>query len=311
MKRTVQISKFGTSGTKHENIMCSFPRCVSTPETRTVNLTSDGVECIPEFGEHKYKRYGGNTVPHVHPGMIEIICCRRGADLSFNSAGDIVPFRPGSVFAAQPETPHSLRLYPKSLSTVWIWFRIPKPGKTILGLSSAETEWLVGKLRSLPVSFAFTEALGKSFRRLWHLYDDAPRGTVERRLLMRDAATRLLLDIVEASAARVGEQVNVRLGTLIDEMRRDPSRDYTIDELADRAAMSVAKLTACFRRETGLPPHAFLVFCRMAKAKELLSTTTRSVGSISHELGFPTAQHFAAQFHREVGKSPLEFRVSK
>ena len=289
--------------------MVSRPEYIETSETETVDLSPDGVGCIPILGEHRYKRAGGATVPHIHPEMIEIICCRRGANLSFDCNGAIVPFRPGMVFAAQPETPHFLRRYPKSLSTVWIWFLLPKSGRTILGLSRAETEWLVKKLRSLPVQFEATDALMQSFRRLWNIYRAEPRGTVERRLLMRDAATRLLLDIVEASTARVEEtHESEKLRALIDDMRRNPSLDRSVDDLAERAAMSVAKLTTCFRRETGLPPHAFLVFCRIAAAKELLAATKKSVGAIAHDLGFPSAQHFATQFRRETGMTPLAWR---
>lgn len=289
--------------------MISRPEYIETSETETVDLSPDGVDCIPVLGEHRYKRAGGATVPHVHPDMIEIICCRRGANLSFDCNGETVPFRPGMVFAAQPETPHFLRRYPKSLSTVWIWFRLPKSGRTALGLSRAETEWLVGRLRTLPVQFEATDALMQSFRRLWNIYRAEPRGTVARRLLMRDAATRLLLDVVESSAARVEDtHENEKLRAIIEDIRRNPSLDRSVDDLAERAAMSVAKLTTCFRRETGLPPHAFLVFCRIAAAKEMLASTKKSVGAIAHDLGFPSAQHFATQFRHETGMTPLAWR---
>ena len=280
-----------------------------TPQQRIVDLSPDGIDCIPVLGEHRYKRAGGSTKPHVHPGIIEIICCRRGANLSFESNGKIVPFRPGTVFSSQPNVPHFLRLYPKSLSTFWIWFKIPHAGETILGLSTAETKWLVGKLRSLPSSFAFTEPLAQSFRRLWQLYDDVPKGTVRRKLLMRDAVMRCLLDVVEASEVKVEEQSDMRLDSIIEKIRNNPSREYPIDELAEGAAMSVAKLTESFRRETGLPPHAFVVFCRIAKAKEILSSTKTSVGAIANALGFTSSQHFATQFRRETGMSPLEWRA--
>ena len=295
-------------GAGRSEVAVSWPKYVQTRDTRTVDLSPDGIGCIPVLGENRYKRIGGGTKPHVHPGIIEIICCRRGANLSFESNGKIVPFRPGTVFSSQPNVPHFLRLYPKSLSTFWIWFKLPGPGETVLDLSSAETEWLVGRLRSLPVSFAFTDALSRSFRRLWQLYDDASRGTVERRLLMRDAATRLLIDVVEASSMRADGHMNEQLGAIIGAIRKDPSRVYSIDELASGAAMSVAKLTESFRRETGLPPHAFVVFCRIVKAKELLSSTRKSVGAIANELGFASPQHFATRFRRETGKTPLEWR---
>jgi len=289
-------------------VMKSFPQYVQTAETRVVDLTPDGVDALPVLGEHKYKQAGGGTRPHIHPGMIEIICCRRGANLAFDSKGQTVRFPPGTVFVAQPETPHFLRRYPKSLSTVWIWFRLPKKGESVLGLSPEETAWLVGRLRKMPVRFDASDAVKQSFRRLWHLYDTAPHGTIERRLTLRHAAMCLLIDLVESSSEKKADTSSVRFEALVEEMRRDPSRACNLDELAGRAAMSVAKLTVCFRRHTGLPPHAFLMFCRIAKAKELLTGTDRSIGSIARELGYSSAQHFATQFRRETGQAPYEWR---
>ncbi len=295
-----------------DGVMASLPEYMDTPETKVVDLAPDGVDCIPVLGEHNYKRFGGSTVPHVHPGMIEMMCCRRGANLSFDCDGEIIPFRPGMMFVAQPETPHFLRRYPKGLSTVWIWFRMPERGRTILGLSGDETAWLVKRLRTLPVKFEATEPLRASFRRLWSLYREPARPAPARRLLLRDAATRLLLDIAESADERSDyERSNAKLLALIDEIRRSPSLDCSVDDLAERAAMSVANLTACFRRETGLPPHSFIIFCRIAAAKELLATTQRSVGAIANELGFPSAQHFATQFRRETGMTPLAWRCRR
>ena len=127
--------------------------------------------------------------------------------------------------------------------------------------------------------------------------------------MMRDAVMRCLLDVVEASEVKVEEQSDMRLDSIIEKIRNNPSREYPIDELAEDAAMSVAKLTESFRRETGLPPHAFVVFCRIAKAKEILSSTKTSVGAIANALGFTSSQHFATQFRRETGMSPLEWRA--
>ena len=293
-------------------VLESRPVYLKNDEATTVDLAPDSLDCIPVLGRLHYARAGGGTVPHVHPGMIEILLCRRGAGLSFEYGGKIVAFRPGTVFAAQPEVPHFLRRYPKGLSMDWILFRLPKGrGGTVLGLSAAETRWLVGRLRALPCSFSSTNLLDQSFRHLWQTYDNVPRGAVERRLLMRDAATRLLLDVVGASELRADRAVQgdvARIAEIVKDMRGNPSRDYSADELVRRAGMSVAKLTECFRRETGLPPHAFLVFCRIARAKELLTGTARSVAAIAHELGFTSSQHFATQFRRETGKTPLEWR---
>lgn len=72
--------------------------------------------------------------------------------------------------------------------------------------------------------------------------------------------------------------------------------------------LSAPTLTTLFRRRTGLPPHAFLVSCRIAKAKETLARTRQGVAEIARQLGFPSSQYFATQFKRETGLTPRAWR---
>ena len=286
----------------------SLPYYPNTLEETVVNLSEDGIPCIPVLGDTHYSRSGDGTVPHVHPGMIEILCCRRGSDLSFDYGGTVHPFRPGDIFVAQPETPHFLQRYPKSLAMHWLWFKLPSATQTVLGLSRAETRWLVDRLRALPVAFAAGEPVKRSFNRLWQLYQTLPKRTVERRLLLRDAALHLLLRLVDTSQHLLRVPENDTLDAVIAEMRNAPAADYPVESLMRRTAMSAPTLTTLFRRRTGLPPHAFLVACRIDKAKKALAKSRQDVAAIARELGFPSSQYFATQFKRETGMSPREWR---
>ena len=286
----------------------SLPSYPKTSEATVVNLAEDGISCIPVLGDTHYSRSGGGTVPHVHPGMIEILCCRRGADLSFDYGGTVYPFRPGDVFVAQPEVPHFLQRYPKSLAMHWLWFKLPSATQTVLGLSGAETRWLVSRLRALPAAFAAGEPVKRAFNRLWQLYQSVPPRTVERRLLLRDAALHLLLRLVDTSRHLLRAPEDDTLDAVIAEMRDSPAADYPIEVLMRRTAMSAPTLTALFRRRTGLPPHAYLVACRIAKAKDALAKSRQEVSAIARQLGFPSSQYFATQFKRETGLSPRDWR---
>ena len=286
----------------------SLPSYPKTTEATVVNLSGDGISCIPVLGDTHYSHSGGGTVPHVHPGMIEILCCRRGADLSFDYGGTVYPFRPGDVFVAQPEVPHFLQRYPKSLAMHWLWFKLPSATQTVLGLSCAETRWLVGRLRALPVVFAAGEPVKRAFNRLWHLYQTVSKGTVERRLQLRNAALHLLLRLVDTSRHLLHAPKDDTLDVVIAEMRDSPADNYPIEVLMQRTAMSAPTLTALFRRRTGLPPHAYLVACRIAKAKEALAKSRQGMSAIARQLGFPSSQYFATQFKRETGITPRDWR---
>ena len=184
----------------------SLPTYPVDSEVTVVDLTKDGLPFIPILGDTHYSRPSGGTIPHVHPGMIEILFCRRGEELSFECAGEVVSFRVGEVFVAQPEKPHFLRKYPKGLAMYWLWFRIPRAGATVAGLSPAETRWLVARLRALPVRIAGGAEVGRAFRHLWQVYDTEKVRT-SRRLLLREA----VLHVPKKSHARsVGSPIIVK-----------------------------------------------------------------------------------------------------
>ena len=280
-------------------------------EASVANLADDGLPFIPLLVESHFSRVDPNAYRHVHPGMVEIIYCRRGRGVSIDFGDHALPFPAESVMVMQPSVLHTVRPYPKSFSAMSICFRIPRRGEVLSGLSRAETRWLVARLRALPVSFAATDDLARSFQRLWRVYRETPRKAPERRLVVRTAAMQLLMDVLDAAAAGHRPPIDVRLSSLLDEIRENPAREWSVEELATRAAMSVPVLTERCRRLTGLPPHQFIVSCRMEKARKALASTDRSIAAIANDLGIATVSHFAHLFRRETGMSPREWRTAR
>ncbi|MDD2461346.1 MAG: helix-turn-helix domain-containing protein, partial [Kiritimatiellae bacterium] len=59
---------------------------------------------------------------------------------------------------------------------------------------------------------------------------------------------------------------------------------------------------------TGLPPHHFLLTCRIEEAKRRLSVKGLSITRIAQDLGFCSSQHFSSHFKRATGLKPLAWR---
>ncbi|WP_156490335.1 helix-turn-helix domain-containing protein, partial [Oleiphilus sp. HI0086] len=49
---------------------------------------------------------------------------------------------------------------------------------------------------------------------------------------------------------------------------------------------------------------------RMDRAKEYLISTPEGIEQIAFKVGFSNASSFSSAFSREVGRSPLEFRLT-
>jgi signal transduction histidine kinase/AraC-like DNA-binding protein len=79
-------------------------------------------------------------------------------------------------------------------------------------------------------------------------------------------------------------------------------------DLARHVALSEDYLTACFRKELGVTPIAYLNRYRVSQAKQLLAGTGKSVTEIALEVGFSDSGYFSRVFRREVGLSPEAYR---
>jgi AraC-like DNA-binding protein len=79
-------------------------------------------------------------------------------------------------------------------------------------------------------------------------------------------------------------------------------------DLARHVALSEDYLTACFRKELGVTPIAYLNRYRVNQARQLLTGTSKSITEIALEVGFSDSSYFSRVFRREVGISPEAYR---
>lgn len=102
-----------------------------------------------------------------------------------------------------------------------------------------------------------------------------------------------------------------RLQLLIDEVRTDPARRWTLDEMANFSGLSTSHFRAIFKSRTGETPGQFQLRARMAEAARLLSATDLPIKQIASRLDFDQLPHFYRQFVLAHGIPPAEYRRAK
>lgn len=88
-------------------------------------------------------------------------------------------------------------------------------------------------------------------------------------------------------------------------------RDLRLDKVASVACLSPYHFHRLFREVFGETPNQYLQRRRLANARELLSSTERTVTEICLEVGFESMTSFSALFRRAYECSPREFRCSQ
>lgn len=256
---------------------------------------------MPLLGNNTYLRTTGKSPLHRHVGCIEVLYCRRGV-CEYESCGRIYRLMPGQVFVSRPNEPHEMLSDPNGQSTYYFLFRLR--GRKPWDWEDEELRFIEGKLRNLPRVFDGDKIISSSFAQLIRTVGSELEEGVERRFRVRMGCMNLLLAIIDAAGKIPAAARSSLIHKIAEEMREHPERAYSIEELVARTGFSSSSILSAFKATTGYTPHAYLVKCRIDKAKELLRSGTMKVTDISHSLGFPSSQHFAAQFRKFTGASP-------
>jgi AraC-like DNA-binding protein len=99
-----------------------------------------------------------------------------------------------------------------------------------------------------------------------------------------------------------------RLQALASRIAEEPGREWAVATLAREAGYAPDHFSRRFAALTGLRPQAYVIRARMARARQLLTESTLSVGEIAHVLGYRDVYFFSRQFHQRCGLAPTAYR---
>ena len=101
-----------------------------------------------------------------------------------------------------------------------------------------------------------------------------------------------------------------QLAQLLDRVRADLRRDWTVAAMAEAVAMSQRSFLRRFTAGTGMAPSAWLAQARVEEVRRLLESSSLRVEQIADQAGYRSVQVLRDQFKRSVGVSPKAYRAS-
>ena len=276
---------------------------------REIDLKSLGIAGAERLSIVRIDSVLSRLKPHRHSGCVEIILCLRGENLRCIHKDKEDVLRPGEVFIAFPDERHCILEGPKGRFTYSLLFRMKDP-KGLFGFTSQEANSILKRMRGAGRSIvAVPQSLQGVFQTIFKVYDNPDVDRLERKMRIRHLLDSILVVLVESCEKGVRATVvrDAEIRTIADQMMERPLGNYPLEEVCKRIGVSKTGFIARFKRVTGLPPHAYLLKCRVDLAKKKLQEG-RKLASVAHELGFSSLPHFTKVFREITGVPPTQWR---
>lgn len=89
-------------------------------------------------------------------------------------------------------------------------------------------------------------------------------------------------------------------------LRERLAESFTLDDVADYAALDKFHLSRAFRAQIGMPPHTYLTHLRVQRARHLLRQGIRA-SELAPRVGFYDQSQLTRHFKRIVGVTPARY----
>jgi AraC-like DNA-binding protein len=254
------------------------------------------LECLhATFVNHSYS-------PHTHDtyvmGVIEqgVECYRLNGVNRRAVAGDVCIVNPGEVHDGSPgENGYRYRMFYPSVSL-------------ISGISEQVTERPTGQVHFRNALFQDNE--------VWRLLAGAhyalqtAQQSLERDSALTEAATLLVKRYGELRRPVIGigrEASAIR--RVCEYIQDNLDQDLDLSILAQLVGFSPYRLIRSFRLALGVTPHAWVIGCRVKRAKEFLAQGHMPV-DVAVSCGFYDQAHMTRLFKGAIGVTPGKYRTA-
>lgn len=258
-----------------------------------MNLVPSLAGYFPLAKWHYFARPEGST-------QLILILCVRGEGWLQLSRGEY-RVRPGNLIILQPNEPHS---YGAKAHRPWsiYWCHATGPGAWEFGkhllAQNACPIWQVTDYPRLVT--VFTQMLG-----------ELEQGYGLDHLLPASATLAHLLGLVYTMGRLQrdgGMESTLRIRQVAEYLQQLPSKDVSVNALAEMANLSVSHFSALFKRVTGFAPIDYLLHSKVQRACRILDTTKQPIKVVAGQVGFADPLYFSRVFRRVYGTSPTVYR---
>ncbi|MFC4945290.1 helix-turn-helix domain-containing protein [Pseudonocardia sp. GCM10023141] len=253
---------------------------------------------VTDAGYFPHAANHGRRRPDGTGEVVVIVCIDGVGHCESGGRRSVVP--PGHALVLPPDQQHAYWADPEQPWTIW-WLHAT--GQQVPELLSVITD--DGRERVVELHDTY---------RAVSTIDDAI-GFLERdetvpSLISASGSGWALLAQLAADTVGGGRQRTEPIRQAQEHLRRNFAKPLRVKELARTAGLSPSHFATLFRAATGGGVVEYTKRLRMARARELLITSSRDIADIGAAVGYPDAFYFSRQFHTVHGVSPTDYRRS-
>ncbi len=219
--------------------------------------------------------------------------CEVGGQHHRAAAGDVAILPPG--------VPHTYYADPGDPWTIfWFHFTGERAADYPAALELEEGNPILHAPRPNALRQAFEEA----YRHTLHGFTDSS-------LLGLSTGLARLIGLLKIYSRPRGLRTHRTEDRILEAIRRlqeEPTRDWSLGELAAEAGMSEPYFCEMFRKQAGCPPKQFVIRQRLQMASALMHESGLTVAQIAARVGYEDPYYFSRLFRYHTGRSPRDYR---
>lgn len=136
-----------------------------------------------------------------------------------------------------------------------------------------------------------------------------------RKFVLKSLSTQIIVHLLRQIKSNMPFLISSTYNTAkknidksIEYIRDQYDEKFSLEEAAKVAHLSPFHFIKAFKAHTGKTPYEYLMFIKIHKAKELLSSHSLSITEICFMCGFNSLSNFTSFFKKKVGVTPSEYR---
>jgi AraC-like DNA-binding protein len=239
---------------------------------------------------------------HTHDSFGIAILETGAMEFLYRGSAHIAPA--GTIVIVQPDEVHTGH---SAFGTAWS-YRTLLPGAELLQQAAYE---LAGQSQSVPYfpETVIHDPTLYAYLRNLHVTLEQSNSALKRESTFLWALAKLIANYAgdRPPIQSVGRETQA-IRQVRDYLMAHYDQNPSLQELANLVGLQPLRLLRVFRKQTGLPPHAFLTQIRIFEAKRRL-TMGYSIADTALETGFTDQSHLSRHFKRMTGVTPGQYAL--